>query len=190
MNNNNDRAKQILNNWTPETASLIATLKRHKFEIVKGDNGEGSFRAPETKHGMKNFIANLIACDEAHLYVRCPKSGKVRWLYIILGNSPGEIVSDYSVPMENFSNTPDPLDAATSEHYDRWEGRKQPKWTAAEAYPEIYGPKQRLEYLRRELRAERISTGELVELQSLVPHIEADDVELLEAAGVPEGGAR
>jgi len=44
--------------------------------------------------------------------------------------------------------------------------------------------KSRLESLRRELRAERISYGELVELQSLVPHIEPGDLELLEAAGV------
>lgn len=47
-------------------------------------------------------------------------------------------------------------------------------------------PQVRLEYLRRELRAERISQGEIVELQSLVKHISPDDVELLEAAGVPE----
>lgn len=46
--------------------------------------------------------------------------------------------------------------------------------------------KERLEYLRGELRAERISTGELIELQSLAEHINAGDVELLEAAGVPE----
>jgi hypothetical protein len=45
---------------------------------------------------------------------------------------------------------------------------------------------QRLEYLRQELRAERISYGELAELQSLAEHIEPGDVELLEAAGVPE----
>ncbi|CAM6053507.1 unnamed protein product [Sphagnum tenellum] len=44
----------------------------------------------------------------------------------------------------------------------------------------------RLEELRIELRAERISYGELHELQSLVKHIAPDDVELLEAAGVPE----
>ena len=43
-----------------------------------------------------------------------------------------------------------------------------------------------LEYLRGELRAERISWGELAELQSLVDYIEPGDVELLEAAGVPE----
>ena len=46
--------------------------------------------------------------------------------------------------------------------------------------------KKRLEYLRGELRAERSSYGELHELQSLAKHIEPDDVELLEAAGVPE----
>lgn len=48
--------------------------------------------------------------------------------------------------------------------------------------------KVRLEYLRGQLHAECISYGELVELQSLVPFIDKDDVELLEAAGVPEFG--
>jgi hypothetical protein len=50
--------------------------------------------------------------------------------------------------------------------------------------------KARLEYLRGELRAAQISTGELVELQSLIPHIEPGDVELLEAAGVPESATK
>lgn len=47
----------------------------------------------------------------------------------------------------------------------------------------------RLEHLRGELRAERISYGELTELQALADagHIPAGDVELLEAAGMPEG---
>lgn len=46
--------------------------------------------------------------------------------------------------------------------------------------------KPRLEYLREELRAERISYDELLELQSMVDFIDPDDTELLEAAGVPE----
>jgi len=46
--------------------------------------------------------------------------------------------------------------------------------------------KKRLEYLRKELRNERISYGELHELESLVQYIEPGDAELLEAAGVPE----
>jgi len=45
---------------------------------------------------------------------------------------------------------------------------------------------ERLEYLRGELRAERMSYGELAELQGLVEHIDPGDIELLEAAGVPE----
>jgi hypothetical protein len=46
--------------------------------------------------------------------------------------------------------------------------------------------KKRLEYLRNELRNERISYGELAELSGLAEYIEPGDVELLEAAGVPE----
>jgi hypothetical protein len=46
--------------------------------------------------------------------------------------------------------------------------------------------KDRLEYLRGEIRAERMSYGEIAELQDLAEHIEPGDVELLEWAGVPE----
>ena len=46
--------------------------------------------------------------------------------------------------------------------------------------------KERLEYLRQEIRAERISYGEIVELQSLVDYIDDGDVELLQWAGVEE----
>lgn len=46
--------------------------------------------------------------------------------------------------------------------------------------------KKRLEYIRQELRNERISYGELIELKSLSKYIEIGDVELLEASGIPE----
>ena len=46
--------------------------------------------------------------------------------------------------------------------------------------------KVRLEYLRKELRAERISYLEIVELQDLSEHIDPGDTELLEASGTPE----
>jgi hypothetical protein len=46
--------------------------------------------------------------------------------------------------------------------------------------------KARLEELRAAIGAENISYGELAELQSLAEHIDPDDVELLEWAGVPE----
>lgn len=43
-------------------------------------------------------------------------------------------------------------------------------------------PAERLEELRIEIRAERISWGELAELQGLVEHIDPSDYELLEWA--------
>ena len=46
--------------------------------------------------------------------------------------------------------------------------------------------KKRLEYLRKEIRKERISYGEIAELQSLVKYIDKGDIELLEWAGVKE----
>ena len=46
--------------------------------------------------------------------------------------------------------------------------------------------KSRLETLRQEIRLERISTGEIIELQGLAEHIDKGDVELLQWAGVPE----
>jgi hypothetical protein len=46
--------------------------------------------------------------------------------------------------------------------------------------------KKRLEELRVEIQAERISYGEIVELQSLAEHIDKGDVELLQWVGVPE----
>lgn len=47
-------------------------------------------------------------------------------------------------------------------------------------------PVDRLEYLRGEIRAERISMSEIAELQGLANRIDPSDVELLEWAGVPE----
>jgi len=47
----------------------------------------------------------------------------------------------------------------------------------------------RLAYLRGEIVAERISTDEIIELQSLARYIDPGDALLLEWAGVPESCA-
>lgn len=47
-------------------------------------------------------------------------------------------------------------------------------------------PKERLEYLRKQIDNESISYEEIAELQSLKDHIDSDDIQLLEWAGVPE----
>lgn len=45
---------------------------------------------------------------------------------------------------------------------------------------------KRLDYLRGEIEAERISYGEIAELQGLADQIDPSDTVLLEWAGVPE----
>jgi len=46
--------------------------------------------------------------------------------------------------------------------------------------------KKQLKYLRRQIKRENISYGEIHQLQTLVEHIPKHDVVLLEWAGVPE----
>lgn len=65
--------------------------------------------------------------------------------------------------------------ADESEFWSEWTKRSEQARVSA-----------RLEYLRGEIRAERISYGELAELQGLADKIAPGDVELLEWAGVPE----
>jgi hypothetical protein len=106
-----------INDWKPETKSLIERLVAAGCRIVSGDNGEEKFYFAEGQ--VDSFIDNLIACDEARLYVEV--NGKNRGLFLVLGNSPGEIVCDYHC---------DPvLDAVTEAHYAEWELKGQPlKW--------------------------------------------------------------
>lgn len=56
----------------------------------------------------------------------------------------------------------------------------------ASSTPPTAAIKKRLEQLRVVIREERISWGELMELEGLVNRIPLDDPELLEAAGMPE----
>jgi len=46
--------------------------------------------------------------------------------------------------------------------------------------------KERLAYLRKQIKQENISYGEIAELQRLSKHIDKGDTLLLEWAGVPE----
>jgi hypothetical protein len=111
--------KRTINNWEPEVKSLLDTLTKHGCTIIRGNNGADRFNRADLSEA--EFIENLIACDEAWLYVAVPAletGGKQRCLYLVLGNAPGELVCDYCV---------DPtLDKVTEEHYAKWDGKSQP----------------------------------------------------------------
>lgn len=111
--------KEIVNDWRPEATALINRLESMGAQIIRAYNGEEEFEFPKVSSigPREKFIENLVACDEAWLYVNI--GGKTRALYIVLGNEPGEIVSDY---------TCDPvLDLVTDQHYAEWRLKGQPK---------------------------------------------------------------
>lgn len=72
---------------------------------------------------------------------------------------------------------------ATVADANSWTGGKLSQYICRRCEKEM---QRRLEHLRQELRAERISYGEIAELQSLVNYIDRRDTELLEACGTLE----
>lgn len=140
------RANEMLNDWNPETASLLATLREHGFRIWAGSNGEESFRRDKFTTETA-FLDELLACDEAWLYVtRNAKRESVKTpgkmvyreygLFLVMGNSPGELVSDWGIPAD--ADDAQAMEEATTEHYDKWEGKPQPKVRAGDRYPQAY----------------------------------------------------
>lgn len=118
-----------INNWVPEVQSLIRELLKAGIVIVGGCNGEESFNWPtrgkklsDYEAGVRKFIEELIACDQFSLTVRTPDAPeKLRVIDCVLGNSPGELVSDYTYC--------EPIEKVARAHYEKWEGRTQPKKT-------------------------------------------------------------
>lgn len=110
----------LINDWAPETRALLQALTDAGFAFSGGDNGAERFKF---LGDLNKFIADLTACDDARLYVH--KNGKKIWLYLVYGNSPGELVSDYSVP-SNADAVNKAIDQITEAHYNAWSNRKQP----------------------------------------------------------------
>lgn len=120
--------KTKINDWYPETKSLLYDLQAAGLTLVEGDNGDDKFKFTVD---IDKFISNLTACDETHLVIHDDKLGRNRWLFLVYGNNPGELVNDYSVPRDDKKpeGFVDRLDAVTTAHYDKWELRGQPmKW--------------------------------------------------------------
>lgn len=110
-----EKTVRIVNDWKPEVSSLVQTLREHGFAVESVDNGET--RVNLAKVGEIKFIDEAIACDEATLFCVAPDGKRVA-LFLVLGNSPGELVCDYSCNSG--------LDKVTEEHGKMWFGRPQP----------------------------------------------------------------
>ena len=105
---------KLMNDWIPETKDLLTALIAAGFTLTSVDNGESRTKFDGD---LDKFIVEATATDESHVYMRAPDGKKV-WIYLVLGNSPGEIASDYVVH--------DDLDKVTEAHYDKWIKLPQP----------------------------------------------------------------
>lgn len=105
---------KTINDWMPETLSLLNLLLAAGFEIKKTSNGEDEKKFSSVETAAKH----LEETDEGFLRVVNP-NGAAKIIYLVYGNSPGELVSDYTVD--------EGLDHITSLHYEKWIGKEQPK---------------------------------------------------------------
>lgn len=116
-------------NWAPVIMSLCNTLQKQGFTLSYSDNGE--FKTVVPKGASLAFARRLItynadACDEVSIYAKSPIDGKNKWIFIVLGNDPDELMSDYTACEE--------LDNVLEAHGKIWEGKKCPTLPADAPY--------------------------------------------------------
>lgn len=91
--------------YRKEISSLLSTLREHHLDPV-AVHSEGD---TEPVDGIDAAIEAILATDESVLDV-VAGDGRILALYLVLGNSPGEVVADYSV---------DPLiDQIVDDHFE------------------------------------------------------------------------
>lgn len=88
-------------NWKPVVSSLIKLLQTENYRVLYVHDGE-DYHYYSKRHTLRTtcFRASKAICevDEAHLVVEdlSQGSGFTLTLFLVLGNSPEEIVSDCS----------------------------------------------------------------------------------------------
>ena len=102
-------------NYRPVVGSLLSTLQHAGFELVSVEDG-GAWHTLEGTPRSRRQAAKAAICavQDASLFVR-NSEGKKLWLYIVLGNEPEEIVSDFTVNLE--------LEKAIDKFSQKWEGK-------------------------------------------------------------------
>jgi hypothetical protein len=100
------------NNYAPEILDTLIALVSAGFTLRAVDNGGGK----ETAETPATACSLIDATDESYLYVTAP-DGKRLSLFFVLGNSPGELVADWTMHPA--------LDAVLDAVSDRWMGTEQ-----------------------------------------------------------------
>jgi hypothetical protein len=105
------------NNWRPVVGSLLSKLQKAGFTLVAVDSGCGQVPLTGTDREKRQEAKfEICAVDEARLHVENSESIS-KWLYVVLGNEPEELVSDHSASG---------LDVVVEEFQQQWRGVKCP----------------------------------------------------------------
>jgi hypothetical protein len=119
---------RVSNDWRPEVRTLLHQLKLAGFSLRLIDNGGSEDECLSLKIGAKitaNHIEEICACDECRITVTHPEiltpKGSLNQLglYLVFGNSPGELVCDCHVNER--------LGVAIDKASAIWEGKDTPK---------------------------------------------------------------
>lgn len=93
-----------------EFRDYITSLAEKGWRPFSIDDGDG-IEVPVTC--IVHLEEAVFAVDESHVYFRTTANPSVAWMFIVLGNGPGELVCDYSDRRDGFGDT-------ISEVSDRW----------------------------------------------------------------------
>lgn len=111
---------QTINDWKPETSALLHRIALNNCNVLWVSNGEEKLEA--AKATRAELIEHLISTDEGAICIE--RAGRRVKLFLVYGNSPGELVADWS--WKQGEADPAFIDVIIDDHYRVWSEKKQP----------------------------------------------------------------
>lgn len=105
------------NNWKPVIQSFIFSMIKAGFRPSVTDNGDGDVSTPT----IQAMVEEINATDESHAVFT--KDGAKYCAFIVLGNSPHELVCDYTYRESEGAKQ---FDSAIIAWSESWEGKDCP----------------------------------------------------------------
>lgn len=105
--------------WSKPVSSLLTKLQKAGFTIAAVNDGMETFKMDPKKSNLANrkeATEIITSVDESGM--RVTKGDKSGFVYIVLGNDPEELASDYT--------DWDELEEVITAHSLQWEGKKCP----------------------------------------------------------------
>lgn len=107
-------------NWKPVISSFLQTMKDNQYKLLRVYDDETGVEEPDS---LERAVDLICAVEESVVVFGTKEKSSIR-VYIVLGNSPSEMVSDYAVPFDE--DAADKLHKVMSDWSDSWEGKECP----------------------------------------------------------------